>query len=171
MAIVFPDGTQSDPALFEVGRNTMSGVTQRIVTGFPSNTRKITINLYGVGYSGSGSLLRLQIGDSGGMETSGYVGTYVYNGNGSTGGGTRTDGFAIWSITNGEHTSGHIELTNMEGTNEWVYSYKGAFEPFYTSTAGGRKQLSSTLTQVRLYVEGGNSFDQGTTSVFYETLG
>lgn len=171
MAIVFPDGTQSDPALFETGRGTMSGLTQRIVSGFPSNTTKITINLYNVGYSGGGSLLRLQIGDSGGMETSGYFCTYAYNGNGSSGSGTRTDGFAVWSINSGEHTMGHMELTNLQGSNEWVYSYKGAFEPSYTSTAGGRKTLSAALTQVRLYVEGGNSFDQGSMNVCYETLG
>ena len=171
MAIYFADGAQSDPALFETGRGDMSGLTQRIYSGFPSNTTKITINLYNVGYSGAGSLLRLQIGDSGGLETSGYFCTYAYNGNGSAGSGTRTDGFAIWSINNAEHTSGHIELTNIQGSNEWVYSYKGAFEPYYTSTCGGRKTLSSALTQLKLYVEGNNQFDQGIMNVCYETVG
>jgi len=171
MAIVFPDGTQSDPALFETNRGAMNGLTQRIYSGFPSHTTKITINLYEVGYSGGGSLLALQIGDSGGMETSGYFCCYAYNGNGSAGSGTRTDSFAVWSINNGEHTSGHMELTNIQGSNEWVYSYKGGFEPLYTSTAGGRKTLSGALTQVRLYVIGGNQFDQGVMNVCYETVG
>jgi hypothetical protein len=143
-------------------------------TGIPSWAKRITVMFSGVSTNGT-SAPQIQIGDSGGIETSGYV----------AGGGIGqmsqawvvtafTSGFpvapanAAWGATALFH--GSMTLTNLTG-NVWV-----ANAVFYNSTAtiqvyltAGSKTLSDTLTQVRITtVNGTDNFDAGTINIIYE---
>jgi hypothetical protein len=48
-------------------------------TGIPSTAKRITVMFSGVSTNGT-SIIQVQLGDSGGVETTGYVGGYASNG-------------------------------------------------------------------------------------------
>lgn len=137
-------------------------------TGIPSWVKRITIMLNGVSGSGASEYL-FQIGDSGGIENTGYLSTgsvfaaVVVSTAYTTGFGFPSGGSAakIWQ--------GAIRISNITG-NKWVAD--GVFARSDTVnaaiTAGG-KTLSDVLTQVRLtHVNGTDTFDAGTVNILFE---
>ncbi len=140
---------------------TTSG-TSKSFTGLPSGTKLIRLSLYGVSTGDDWGTL-VQIGDSGGFETSGYISEV--SDNGFSAGDTSGYLLQSWSESWAE-LSGIFTLTN-EGGNRWVASYvitdvdNGA--AFY---GGGDKTLSGELTQIRIY--NGQSFDLGSINIQYE---
>jgi hypothetical protein len=143
---------------------TTSG-TSKDFTGIPSWVKRITVMFSGVSTNGS-SHLQLQIGDSGGIETSGY--------NGSAGYGTNyaadSSGFLFrTSIAAGTLSCGHLVLTYF-GSNTWVQSgVVGAANSDFVVSSGGYKTLSDTLTQIRITtVNGTDTFDAGSVNILYE---
>jgi hypothetical protein len=143
-------------------------------TSIPSWVKRITVLFNGVSTNGT-SAPQIQIGDSGGVETTGYL----------AGGGIGqqsnnwvltafTSGFPVaaangaWGATALFH--GSMTITNLTG-NVWV-----ANAVFYNSTAtvqiyltAGSKTLSSTLDRVRITTDNGtDTFDAGTINILYE---
>lgn len=146
---------------------TTSG-TSKDFTGIPSWVKRITVSLNGVSTAGS-SIPMIQIGDSGGIETSGYVGS-VSNIAGAVGTSNHSAGFEIaqgWSSSAILH--GQIVLTQVSA-NTWSMSYTGSFSHVATSiVASGSKTLSATLDRVRLTtVAGTDAFDAGSINIMYE---
>lgn len=150
---------------------TTSGTTADF-TSIPSGVKRITLMLDGVSFSGSptGNLL-VQIGDSGGIETTGYsscasVLTTVVSTSASTAGFIMTSGGPGASI----EFSGQIILSLEDSTNNtWVAS--GGI--MYTGTPvnyifGGKKSLSATLDRIRLTSTTGETFDAGAINIQYE---
>lgn len=144
---------------------TTSG-TAHDFTGLPSSAKKITVTIQGVSTNGT-SPVGVQIGDSGGIENTGYAGS-VYD-------------FASWaSLSSGffDATSGStviregtFELTLVDSsTNTWACTYMIVF----SHSAGGRigagtKSLSATLDRVRLTTSGGSdTFDAGKVNIVYQ---
>jgi hypothetical protein len=139
-------------------------------TNLPSGVRVITVLLDTVSTNG-GSQLLIQIGDSGGIETTGYVSqsgqTYSTTGNNYN----STAGFAsTWGSTEGIR-KGAIRLYNMSG-NKWICegSHTGKDGVNHGNVLmGGVKTLSGELTQVRITtVNGTDTFDQGAINILYE---
>lgn len=141
-------------------------------TGIPAGCKRITITFDGVSTNGTDQFL-IQVGDSGGIETSGYKsGTFWYAG-GSGGGSTSTTGFIIGltggSVTNTFH--GTITLTRYNSTYSWAAAGNLCFTDANAgaTSSGGSKTLSDTLDRVRIGTTGGtNTFDAGTINVVYE---
>lgn len=136
-------------------------------TSIPSWVKRITLVMNGVSTNGS-SLLLIQLGDSGGVENTGYLGAAsVITSVVST--SAITTGFGINSAGASVVTVGSITLTNISG-NVWVAS--GVFantEAGRTLTTSGAKTLSDTLTQVRFTtVNGTDTFDAGSINILYE---
>ena len=139
-------------------------------TGIPSWVKRVTVMLSGVSTS-STSLKLLQLGDSGGIETTGYT-SGASNAAGSGGFATSTGGFVLSVSTNSSNAEtmfGAIILTNV-ASNTWVA--QGAFHmPTYlvgNSVAGG-KALSDTLDRVRITtVNGTDTFDAGSINILME---
>jgi len=137
-------------------------------TGIPSWVKRITVMFSGVSLNGATAFL-FQLGDSGGIETTGY------NGGGARFGGTSvapasfTAGFSLNNTTAAALYSGSIVITNLND-NTWCAS--GVFGSDTTENAqivGGSKTLSDTLTQIRITtVNGTSTFDAGTINVMYE---
>jgi hypothetical protein len=138
-------------------------------TSIPSWVKKITVALNGVSTSGTSNLL-VQIGDSGGVETSSYT-----SGAGmlfpTAVAATSTAGFVVTAdnLANAAHY-GHIVLTLTNASNNsWVESssiYQGSSR--WTMSAGG-KSTSATLDRVRITtVNGSDTFDTGTINILYE---
>jgi hypothetical protein len=137
-------------------------------TGLPSWVKRITVMFQGVSLSGTANPL-IQIGDSGGFETTGYVssGSSVTDSGATTVTGSTT-GFIIRSATASNTLSGHMVLTNISG-NIWIASYSAKNSTSSCSVGGGDKTLSDILTQVRITTTNGtDTFDAGSINILYE---
>lgn len=140
-------------------------------TSIPAGTKRISINFAGVSTTGTSPLM-VQIGDSGGIETSGYTGHASNQGGGSI--QTMSAGFTCFTPQVAANTHhGTLFLTLESQTNNtWaesaVLSSSSATNPI-TSSAGS-KSLSATLDRVRITTVGGtDTFDAGEINITYES--
>jgi hypothetical protein len=138
-------------------------------TGIPSTVKRITVMFNGVSTSGS-SLAQIQIGDSGGIETTSYASNSAVVGS-STAGVTSTTGFALdGSSAAGVTRSGIIMLCLQTGTT-WVASGNINRDDTagFVNFMAGKKALSDTLDRVRITtVNGTDTFDAGSINILYE---
>lgn len=147
---------------------TTSG-TSHDVTGIPSWVKKITIPFSGISTNGTSSVI-VQIGDSGGFETTTYDCNSAFI-------STPANVTAGFPISNGaaatDARSGVGVLTLVDpSTNQWVWSCLGNSGQTTTNIflgAGTHDGLDSALTQIRLTtVNGTDAFDAGKFNVLYE---
>ncbi len=132
-------------------------------TGIPSWVKKITVLLNGVSLSGSSDVL-IQLGDSGGIENTGYLSTSTY----STGSSSSTAGFVIRSSLSTYVISGTMSICLVSALS-WVESHACTLGAGISMYGGGNKALSDTLTTVRITtVNGTDTFDAGTINIIYE---
>jgi hypothetical protein len=136
-------------------------------TTLPSDVKRITVALVGVSLSGSDQLL-IQVGDSGGVETSGYdsqAGTFSSSATFTV---SSTSGFVIRGNSASNLFTGQMIITNM-GSNQWVASFSGFTGSTVTpAVGGGSKTLSDTLDRVRLTRTGSDTFDAGSVNIIYD---
>lgn len=162
------DGTFAAPSGITAGtaQATTSG-TAFDFTGLPATVRRITVMFNGVSLSGSDDIL-VQIGDSGGVETTGYVSTGAQAVDGAVSDIVdSTAGFIINMGDAARHASGHMVLTLIDGST-WIASHEGRILTTRTICGGGVKSLSATLDRVRVTRTGTNTFDAGQVNILYE---
>ena len=146
-----------------------TGGTSIDFTSIPSWVRRITVVFTSVSTSGT-SPVQIHIGDSGGVETTGYTGTHATI--------TSTAIVAIASYTSGAVLiglltttlrSGSMVITNIDG-NQWQFSLVMANDDNGDVGFGSAiKTLSATLDRVRLTtVNGTDTFDAGTVNIIME---
>jgi hypothetical protein len=136
-------------------------------TSIPSWVKRITVMFNGVSTNGTSELL-IQIGDSGGIEVTGYLCSSSAMNAGGVGHSSYTTGYGIRSVFAANTVWGALVLTLVSG-NTWVAN--GTFGNNLPGNAitGGSKTLSDTLTQVRITtVNGTDTFDAGTINIIYE---
>jgi hypothetical protein len=148
--------------------NTTSG-TSIDFTSIPSWVKRVTVMLSGVSTNGSSNWL-IQLGDSGGIENTGYISVSTYLGS-STGGTSYTTGFGLIVSSSTHVQQGLLTLCNLTG-NVWTangsFAGSGTAADFLYSTAGS-KTLSATLDRVRITtVNGTDTFDAGSINILYE---
>ena len=138
----------------------------------PSWVKRITVMFSGVSTSGTSAKI-IQLGDSGGVETSGYTGTGTVVGNGSGTSTAMSSGFfASQSSAASDVLSGQATISLLDSaTNTW--SYSGVFGQSTATAiiywAGGAKSLSATLDRIRITTANGtDTFDAGTINILYE---
>ena len=152
---------------------TLTTQTSVDFTDIPSWVKKITFCFSVVSTNGTSPLI-VQLGDSGGFETTGYsCANTVTAGSSST--VLFTTGFGVSisaTYTAATHLySGQITISLVDSsTNTWVAS--GMFAETtstYTFYTAGSKSLSATLDRIRLTTSGGtNQFDAGKVNIIYE---
>ena len=137
-------------------------------TGIPSWVKRVTVMFAGVSTNGTSEPL-IQIGDSGGIETTGYVSTSVNTINaGASAAASSTAGFIMRGVLAANTISGHMIITTL-GSNVWVSSHTAKGSTTFNICGAGDKTLSDTLTQVRITtVNGTDTFDAGTINIIYE---
>jgi len=137
-------------------------------TSLPTWVKRITVMLAGVSTNGSSSHI-LQIGDSGGIENTSYVGSALTSG-GS--GGAFTTGYGLTKDTGSTSLTTGVAVIALlnSSTNLWAYSFCGAYPNDNTMVwGGGYKALSAVLDRVRLTtVNGTDTFDAGSINILYE---
>ena len=141
-------------------------------TGIPSWVKRITFMLRGVSTTGVSTPWLIQIGDSGGIEATGYLSASGRIATATAACINSTAGFSINVnnvATNTIHGSMTITLIDSSN-NSWVAS--GAFANSAAADslpAAGSKSLSATLDRVRITTSGGSdTFDAGSVNIMYE---
>ena len=136
-------------------------------TSIPSWVKRVTVMFSGVSTNGS-SVIQIQIGTSGGFQTTGYLGSYGYGQNPSA---NLTTGFGIYNdgATDVLHGSLTLNLLNSS-TGIWTFnSLLGWSSRAYQLPGAGSKTLSGTLDRVRITtVNGTDTFDAGSINILYE---
>lgn len=138
-------------------------------TGIPSWANRVTIMLSDVSTNGSGTLLA-QIGDSGGIEPTGYTSASGNIFGTTVASASSTSGFVFNSALPANILSGAIVLSRRNG-NAWVCSglIGTTVGTVQTITSTGTKTLSATLDRVRVTTSGGvDTFDGGNINVSWE---
>jgi hypothetical protein len=136
----------------------------------PSGAKRITVMLDGVSTNGTSDLL-IQIGDSEGIENTGYVSATGYFGSSAgSAAATSTAGYIIALALAANIVSGNILLTKQnESLNTWTeFGSVGGTTTNCTLTSGG-KSLSLELDRIRITtVNGTDAFDAGSINVSWE---
>jgi hypothetical protein len=141
-------------------------------TSIPSWVRRITLMISGLSTNGT-SIPLVQIGDSGGVEATNYLGSVDSIQNAAA---TQTlafsTGFTIsTAMTAASVLNGIVQLVLLNSvTNTWVVSIGiGSSNAAATSRGAGVKVLSAALDRVRVTtVNGTDTFDAGVVNVLYE---
>lgn len=145
---------------------TTSGTTIDF-TSIPSTTKWITIMLDGVSHDGTSDLL-IQLGDSGGIEATGYTGVAHEAASGATAFST---GFQVTQVlTAAGLVYGQVNLRLMDAsTNKWSASGVTANDDATdrSTVFSGTKSLSATLDRIRLTSVSGDTFDAGAINIAY----
>ena len=171
------DSNSSRAQLQRIVRSTAvvcAGQTSIDFTSIPAWVEKITIMLSGVSTSGTSNLL-IQLGDSGGVETTGYLGDGLSAAGGAVASLNYTSGFGIGNGNQAAASLSHgsLTLTNLNGN---IWTIFGALAQSTSATmnfTAGSKELSATLDRVRITtVNGTDTFDTnpsaGTINIIYE---
>jgi hypothetical protein len=134
-------------------------------TGIPLGVKRVTVLFNEVSTNGTGELW-LQIGDSGGVEATGYSSRAA---DVESGGQTRTTAFILNPISVAADTYKGAIVLNLQNasTNTWTCT-GSLFGGAVLSVTAGIKSLSASLDRVSLTTETGDTFDAGTISVVYE---
>lgn len=143
-------------------------------TGIPAWVRRITIKIAGMSTNGTSPPI-IQLGDSGGYETSGYLGSNIALASGVTAVNNFTTGFGIgvntsnWGAATTVHGAVALDLLDP-ANNTWVASGNlGSSNNASAYTVTGSKSLSAVLDRVRITMSNGSdTFDAGLVGLSYE---
>lgn len=145
--------------------NSSTGVTSIDYTSLPSGIKEFDIDFSGTSLSGTSDLL-VQLGDSGGFETTTYV-----SGSDSGGGvSASTAGFVLRVQAAANVVYGHMHFSLADpSVNEWVSSHSARIAASACTHGGGNKALSGELTQIRITtVNGTDTIDAGKVNIAYK---
>lgn len=145
-----------------------SGATVTFTAPF-ANVKRVSITFSGVSINGTNSII-VQIGPSGGVETTGYLGGAAFIA-GSTGAANFTTGFGVVRIAAAAsvvHGTCVLTLENAT-TNNWCASSVVATSDAASLYLGaGAKAITGELAKVTVTVDGANNFDAGEINVAWE---
>jgi hypothetical protein len=127
-------------------------------TGIPSWVKRITVMFDGL--SNGGTTIQIQFGDSGGIETTGYV-------SGNQGADISSGFMVAFNPAGGYLQYGAMVFTNLSG-NTWVQEGVALAISIAIQPTAGSKTLSGTLDRVRITANGVDTFDAGIVNIMYE---
>ena len=136
-------------------------------TGIPSWVKRITVMLSGVSTNGASQFI-IQLGDSGGVENSGYLGgasraaTHI----------AQTTGFGITAATGASSIQQGSVTVSLLNSSTFTWTSAGNLWDSYSvesNISAGGKSLSATLDRIRITtVNGTDTFDAGSINILYE---
>ena len=136
----------------------------------PSGTNSIVIKSYAIQWAGSPGNISMQIGDSGGYETSGYESVDFYRGvsAGDMGATALTSGYILaYGYSGTDYWNGNLFLNHVGG-NRWVSTYTAQDVGEYIRMGSGQKTLSGELTKLKIINAGGENSDGGQIQIMYQ---
>lgn len=153
----------------------INGVKQASTSGteidftIPSGVKEVKIMVDGLSGSGTDEPI-IQLGDAGGIETTGYLGAGS-NQAASLGTANSTTGLLLDGNSSAADIVQGLGILSLldSATNTWVWSFVGAkSNAAAVVNGGGSKSLSGELTTVRLTWTGSNTFDAGSVNIQYD---
>jgi len=170
IVVLDPDGLPATEGVVDATNGGANDLTAIDFTGIGAGAKRITISMDSVSMSGSDDIL-VQIGDSGGFETSSYEGTsFLFTDSPGNFDSTGTSGFVIRVSSASSSFNGLVDLfLSDSSTNTWVQKHAGERSDSLVILGGGKKSLSAELTQIRITTTGSNTFDNGNVNVLVET--
>jgi hypothetical protein len=141
---------------------TTSG-TYKTFTGIPAGTSLIHLIFNEMSQSNANNHWRIQLGDAGGIETSGYISTCDRTGNNYS---SSTSGFIIDQTYAASAFSGVMTFARVNTSHLWIANLNGKSSTVYTLNGGGSKTLSAELTQINILVNAG-TMDAGSAQILY----
>ena len=139
-------------------------------TGIPAGVKRVTLLGHSVSGSGTDEFM-VQLGDSGGIETSGYLGRYGrISGTGAATEGS-TAGLIMFNDAAALLNEIVVQLWLQDATNNtWASAHVITVQSTtIMSWGGGTKALSGTLDRIRLtHVSGSDTFDAGAASIQFD---
>ena len=140
-------------------------------SGIPSGVQRVIVMVEGTSCASDGDIY-IQLGDGGGLESSGYIASGGYILQAGTTGVTRSTSSFIWRH---EGAPAYTYLGAMNfflkdvTNNTWVATVAGNHGDGAARCAvgGGVKSLSAVLTQLKIFPQNG-AFDAGSISVMYK---
>jgi len=148
-----------------------SSQTAMLFSSIPSWVKRVTVVLGSLSTNGTSEVI-VRLGDSGGVEATGYVGTTSFFSSTAFSAVSLSTGFLV-SFGSGDTAaatrSGSLVLTKGPG-NAWFCSGTAGLEnDTFTSIINGVTNLDSDLTQIQITTVGGaNTFDAGLVMVVWE---
>lgn len=146
--------------------------TSVLFSGVPSWVKRVTVMFDSVSTNGSSPYI-IQLGTSGGIQTTGYSGgVFIYNGGSAL--TAFTTGFLLQQqLTGGSADTfgGTCTITALNaGSGIWTEtSILTSGNNGYVNTGAGSKTLSAVLTQLQVTtVNGTDTFDGGSINILYE---
>lgn len=139
-------------------------------TSIPAWVRRITVMFNAVSTSAaSGNAFAIQIGDSGGIEATGYQSAWADVLNIASGGsGTTYFGLTTGNNSSSQGMSGTAILT-LQDSSDNTWAITGSMQcSSNLNIFGGIKSLSGTLDRVRIIQQLGGTFDAGAINITYE---
>jgi len=148
---------------------TLTTQTSVDFTGIPSWAKRITVMFTGVSTNGTSPPI-LQFGDSGGIETTGYLGSAGVVGASTAASSLFTNGIGLINAAAATVVmQGAVTLSLMTGTT-WVASgVLTRSDSAGANLVGGSKATSAALDRIRLTTSGGtDQFDAGSVNISWE---
>jgi hypothetical protein len=143
---------------------TTSGTEKDFVV--PAGCTRITILFNGVSCTTVDDVL-VQLGDAGGVETTGYLSTTALTGSGGNNSTNSTAGFNIRMSAIANEIIGTMVLIRTSG-NTWIGSHSARGVASFGITGGGNKTTSAEVTTLRVACSGASTFDAGAVNVVME---
>jgi hypothetical protein len=168
------DGTWTTPSGGGATLGTAQTASGTTVTfsSLPAGTKRIVMSFAGLSVSaGGGAPMVIQIGDSGGLETTGYLGSTASMAAAAVTTALFTNGA---NLANGNVGAGSLVISGIatltlieSSTNTWAITVQAGQNGTALSTSGAySKALSATLDRVALVTT--SAFDAGTINIIYE---
>lgn len=134
-------------------------------TGIPTWATEILVQFFAVSLSGTDHL-GVQLGTSGGIVATGYVGS-----SGAISGATTSsiNGTGAFVLLSGDATyaaSGEMRISAV-GSDRWVQSHAAHLSANIVTHGGGSITLPGALDRIRVTRTGANTFDLGAVRVGY----
>lgn len=160
---IYDDGVQIRPEVLGTAV-AMSGSSTTTYSSIPSGINWIEVSFDGISNSSTDNVL-VQIGDSGGLETTGYT-SASSNDTGTD--VSSTAGFIVHLNGNAANVlRGTLRIVRSTG-NVWVSSHSAMLDQDEAVSGGGaRTTLDSALDRVAILSTAGHTFDAGTVNVRY----
>lgn len=137
-------------------------------TSIPAGVRRITIQFIGVSTNGTSKVI-VQIGDSGGVENSGYAGAASIVDSSPT---NFSAGFILDQGTNASAVRHGKLVLDLEDSSDNTWTAAGGIgrsDSAVLASSIGSKALSAVLDRVRITTEGGtDTFDLGAINLTWE---
>ena len=137
-------------------------------TGIPSTAKRVTVMFNGVSTNGASNVI-VQLGDAGGIETTGYNGGHTAFAASVLASSSQTTHITVYSQSLAADAFSGVATICLIGSNTWAASGT-TFSPTPRGTMfASSKTLSDTLDRVRITTGNGtDTFDAGTINIMWE---